>query len=89
MPQSSEQQQQLNSQECVICFTSAPDSIFQPCGHGGYCYDCAKTLLTSSSLCPICRQVIEEIYKIDIHHCEQNRFNVICKTKVIVKNQMN
>ena len=42
-----------------------PDSIFHPCGHGGLCFDCAKTIIETNATCHYCRKVrIIEINKI-------------------------
>ena len=43
---------------CVICMEMEGDHVLLPCGHGGYCGACARTLLAReepnpSSTCPI------------------------------------
>lgn len=47
----------LMQQLCLICCSSPPDAILQNCGHGGYCYECARQQLSETRKCPTCRQV--------------------------------
>jgi hypothetical protein len=48
-----------------ICLENKRDAVLQPCGHGGFCYDCAKTLLSTQSKCPLCRAPIKEALRFD------------------------
>ena len=43
----------FKSEECKICYDSAIDSVFVPCGHVAACILCAANLQT----CPICKGV--------------------------------
>jgi hypothetical protein len=38
--------------------------VFQPCGHGGVCFECAKQILIGRRKCPLCRSPIEEVLKL-------------------------
>jgi hypothetical protein len=43
---------------CIICDSKLPDSILEPCNHGGMCYNCCEALLSRhNAQCPFCRQV--------------------------------
>lgn len=44
---------------CCVCFSASRDSVFMPCGHGGFCYECALSVYKQSvpSQCSICRKV--------------------------------
>jgi hypothetical protein len=52
--------QVLEVTECVICMSSAPDSIFLPCAHMCACMGCYKDLKKHSlrPMCPLCRRTI-------------------------------
>jgi Zinc finger, C3HC4 type (RING finger) len=53
----------LESREvCFICCEIEANSVFFPCGHGGTCWDCAKSVWKKSGSCHICKQVIFKIY---------------------------
>ena len=54
-----------DAMECAICYENARDAFVQPCGHGGFCYTCGKTLLATRAKCPLCRTPIEEVLLID------------------------
>ena len=54
-----------DAMECAICYENARDAFVQPCGHGGFCYTCGKTLLATRAKCPLCRTPIEEVMLID------------------------
>ena len=43
--------------ECLICFSNAPNAVMLSCGHGGLCYDCGICILQDSKVCHFCRQV--------------------------------
>lgn len=50
---------------CSICMCEARDAVLQPCGHGGFCYDCGKKLASKRSKCPLCRANISEVLRYD------------------------
>ena len=56
---------------CVICMSSEGDHVLLPCGHGGYCGDCARTLLSHeepnpTSVCPMCRCEVTTIARVHL-----------------------
>lgn len=42
---------------CIVCQEKIPDCVFEPCGHGGVCYNCCDNLLQHKDTCPLCRVV--------------------------------
>ncbi|KAL4467530.1 hypothetical protein ABPG72_004598 [Tetrahymena utriculariae] len=77
------QSQQQSVSTCLVCFDAIPDSIFNPCGHGGLCYECAIDLMKKTGECYLCRQKIEEILKIDIESRNQGIMKIITTTKLV------
>ncbi|CAB1114266.1 unnamed protein product [Ectocarpus sp. CCAP 1310/34] len=50
---------------CYICCERRADAVVMECGHGGVCFTCATTLADSPPhLCPVCRKVIQEVFKL-------------------------
>jgi hypothetical protein len=54
----SDKLQQSAMLDCIICLDKKVESFFLPCGHSGSCYSCAISLLKSTAVCHLCRQVI-------------------------------
>ncbi|XKL59839.1 hypothetical protein PGB90_000855 [Kerria lacca] len=52
------------SKECKICFDKPVESILIPCGHMCLCKTCALNLCIRERICPICRCMIKETYKV-------------------------
>ena len=54
--------------ECVICMSQVPATIFLPCGHQVCCKDCTKALAqhnnNNNNKCPLCRTNIDNTYYI-------------------------
>lgn len=46
-----------DTEVCLICMDNKPNSIFHPCGHGGFCFECATCIVESNALCHYCRGV--------------------------------
>lgn len=46
-----------DTETCLICMDSKPDSIFHPCGHGGFCFSCATSIVETNAICHYCRKV--------------------------------
>lgn len=46
-----------NEKHCIICMVNEPNSIFYPCLHGGFCFDCATHIIESDARCHYCRKV--------------------------------
>ena len=51
----------LGRQICVICFNAEPNTIYQPCRHGGICQNCAKEIFEKRKECPLCRKKTSHI----------------------------
>lgn len=51
---------------CIICITSIPDHLLQPCGHLCFCQPCYQELSARETnySCPICRGEITSIQKV-------------------------
>ncbi|CAF3547724.1 unnamed protein product, partial [Rotaria sp. Silwood2] len=50
--------------DCVICMAAKKDYTLVPCGHRGFCFDCATRMQQEYRLCPICRKGVDSILKI-------------------------
>jgi hypothetical protein len=50
---------------CSICMESPRSAVLQPCGHGGFCYECGKIMASRRTKCPLCRTAIEEVLHYD------------------------
>ena len=61
------QRRQSSSSEaaCTICYARPRDAALQPCGHGGFCFPCGKTLVAMHSRCPLCRVAITAVLHFD------------------------
>lgn len=46
-----------NDHHCIICMVNEPNCIFDPCLHGGFCFDCARQIIESDGRCHYCRKV--------------------------------
>jgi hypothetical protein len=57
----------LVDQECKLCAADVASIVLRPCGHGGFCEDCARRLTgaRSTAFCPYCRASIQAFLKID------------------------
>uniref|UniRef100_A0A914YW01 RING-type domain-containing protein n=1 Tax=Panagrolaimus superbus TaxID=310955 RepID=A0A914YW01_9BILA len=53
-----------NSNECVICFSSAPNAAVYRCGHVCMCLGCARQLMGDQGKCPMCRQIITDVVQL-------------------------
>lgn len=49
-----------NEKQCTICLDNERDCVYVPCGHTTTCMSCSKKI----SECPVCRNVIQNKYKI-------------------------
>lgn len=47
---------------CIICYTNPPNTLAEPCGHGGVCEECMFQLIQKDRNCPFCRQEMDTIY---------------------------
>lgn len=53
----SNQTQGQGPDACVVCCEVDGSCVYLPCGHGGICWECAKSIWKSSGLCHFCKQV--------------------------------
>lgn len=62
---------------CAFCFDKETNILFDPCGHGGICKECALSYLKDRDRnCPFCKQSIDEVFVIELDSDQQ-----IFKTK--------
>ncbi|KAL9654284.1 hypothetical protein ABK040_010315 [Willaertia magna] len=50
---------------CVICMSEEANTCSIPCRHMAMCFNCANALKEQSNKCPICRQTISSIIKLN------------------------
>ncbi|CAM9276033.1 unnamed protein product [Scytosiphon promiscuus] len=50
---------------CQICFEHDHSTVMLPCGHGGLCWDCGLQIYALTEECPMCRNKIELLVKVD------------------------
>eukprot|EP00826_Nyctotherus_ovalis_P039956 TRINITY_DN3882_c0_g1_i1.p2 TRINITY_DN3882_c0_g1~~TRINITY_DN3882_c0_g1_i1.p2 ORF type:complete len:160 (+),score=46.59 TRINITY_DN3882_c0_g1_i1:1573-2052(+) len=62
---------------CTLCFDGAPDAVLLECGHGGICFSCGKKLHAGKEKCPLCREPIVLVVRIDIVNKYGNFVKVI------------
>ena len=46
---------EVDSARCHVCFTNAPDAVFEECLHGGICTTCIVESIKNTQSCTICR----------------------------------
>lgn len=56
----------LSSTKCYICFDKPLNALITPCNHVATCHDCAVSLQKASQPCPICRTANINVIKIFI-----------------------
>eukprot|EP00057_Strongylocentrotus_purpuratus_P013268 XP_011667742.1 PREDICTED: RING finger and SPRY domain-containing protein 1 [Strongylocentrotus purpuratus] len=54
-------QMSISETACSLCFDKEASVTFRPCGHGGFCPDCAIQL----EQCPLCRTIIMQRLRSD------------------------
>lgn len=54
-----------NDQECIFCFHDKVNCLMTPCRHMSLCFECSKKLQSTTNKCPICRETIREIVRIE------------------------
>ena len=50
--------------ECVVCMDSKKSHALVPCGHMCVCKKCAETILATRQLCPVCRALVLQVFKV-------------------------
>ncbi len=51
---------------CALCFDASGDAVLMECGHGGICFRCGTRLLRMKGSCPLCREAVVLVLRIDI-----------------------
>ena len=51
---------------CALCFDLPSDAVVMECGHGGICFRCGIKLMKMKENCPLCRNSVSLILKIDM-----------------------
>eukprot|EP00826_Nyctotherus_ovalis_P004776 TRINITY_DN11054_c0_g4_i1.p1 TRINITY_DN11054_c0_g4~~TRINITY_DN11054_c0_g4_i1.p1 ORF type:complete len:259 (-),score=67.61 TRINITY_DN11054_c0_g4_i1:66-842(-) len=54
------------SAACVLCFDSFPDAVLMECGHSAICFRCGLKLLKLKGKCPLCREGVTLILRVDV-----------------------
>lgn len=54
----------FDCQECVICYETSPNIIFDKCLHVCYCIECYQKYIEKNNVlkCPVCRETYDKIY---------------------------
>ncbi|CAF2080008.1 unnamed protein product [Rotaria magnacalcarata] len=53
-----------NKEHCVRCKTAKRDHCLLPCGHRGFCLECATRIQTESGVCLKCNRKVESVLKV-------------------------
>jgi hypothetical protein len=62
--------QSYKDSECIVCFDAKPNIIQDPCGHGGFCKECALEYIKTEDKCMICREKIKKFFLIEFNENE-------------------
>jgi len=52
--------------DCIICYGRSKNALLAPCGHVILCQQCANELKRAGQPCPICREKVENVYRVYI-----------------------
>lgn len=52
--------------ECVVCMCEPRDTTVMPCRHMCLCHECAESLRKQTNKCPICRESVQSLLRINI-----------------------
>lgn len=55
----------MDEETCIFCFTDRVTCLLTPCRHMSLCFECSKRLQSTTNKCPICRETIREIVKVE------------------------
>lgn len=53
-----------NDDDCIICMDAKKEYIVVPCGHKGFCFNCATLVQQAYKFCPLCREDVQSILKV-------------------------
>lgn len=51
---------------CVVCLSDPRDTSLMPCRHMCVCYECATDLVGRNMDCPMCRQPVKSLLKLNV-----------------------
>ena len=66
---------------CYICSEQEGNVLIKPCDHCGVCEKCLMSWMSSSEVCPLCKQEIKKFYLLEWNEQEkkyQTKARVIC-----------
>ena len=49
---------------CSVCMAEPIGAVFDPCGHGKVCFECAIEVKNNDGHCPVCRESIRRVMKL-------------------------
>lgn len=58
------QDKEAMSEQCTVCWEKTSEVMIDPCGHSGFCVECMTNCIKEKDKCPICRQVMKQVYLI-------------------------
>lgn len=58
----------IDGRECVICMSEERNTTVLPCRHLCMCDECARALRNQTNKCPICRNPIEALLRLDFQN---------------------
>jgi hypothetical protein len=56
----------VDEDTCIFCFSDKVTCLLTPCRHMSLCFECSKRLQSTTNKCPICRETIREIVRVEI-----------------------
>jgi hypothetical protein len=59
-----EKEKEAASEVCTVCWDKTSEVMIDPCGHSGFCVECMTNCIREKDKCPICRQVMKQVYLI-------------------------
>ena len=72
-----EQKSSFQKQTCTICLDADSNSVLMDCGHGAICFNCALTILNTTCECPLCRNPVVQVLRIDTSFQSDDLLKVI------------
>lgn len=81
------EEEEDDSDLCIICFGQKANCIFLDCGHGVTCMDCAIDIMKNNNNCVLCREAVTQLIEIELDECQPQMHKVICSYYISVGNQ--
>lgn len=67
-PEGTEEKEEEDGEECVVCMERKQSCIALPCGHNKFCVKCSRTMCDGKERgevqCPICNRDVKEMMKV-------------------------